>query len=143
MLKKAFSFGLMAVLAGCSSGQSTKLAEDGVVNFHRSFNASDAKGIYERSDAVMKKAAPRDGFIKLMNLFRSRLGQFQSGKTIGWFENYGTGGHIMTINRDAKFEKGDGQEQFVFRIGENGAALVGYHVNSMALLGETEPKPLK
>lgn len=134
MLHRKLAIFLALALAGCSSGDSTATAEAGVSAFHESFNASDLAGIYDRSDKVMKDAAPRDQFLKLMTVFRTRLGAFRSGKTIGWNDNYGTAGHIVTLNRSAQFEKGDGQEQFLFRINDKKASLVGYHVNSDALL---------
>ena len=130
-------------LAACSPGASTAAAEQGVIAVHASFNASDFAGIYDRSDTVMKNMAPRDQFLKLMALFSERLGDYRSGKTIGWNDNYGTAGHMVTLTRSATFEKGEAQEQFLFRISDKQATLVGYHVNSDLLITDAKPNAAK
>ena len=121
-------------LAGCSAAADTKAAESGVVSFHRAMNAGQYANIYEASAPEMKSAASRDDFVKFMTGLQGKLGAFKSGKTTGWNVNVGTGGHMVTLTREAQFERGPGTEQFVFRVQDNRAVLVGYHVNSNLLV---------
>ena len=76
----------------------------------------------------------RDEFVKFLGALHGKLGSFKSGKTTGWNVNVGTGGHMVTLTREAQFEKGPGTEQFVFRVQGERAVLAGYHVNSRLLI---------
>jgi hypothetical protein len=133
---KQFSVSLAAILllAGCSPAADTKAAEEGVTAFHRTMDAGQYAPIYDGSAPDMKSAISRDDFVKLLTGLHSKLGSFQSGKTTGWNDNANTGGHYVTLSREAHFERGSGTEEFVFRIENGRAVLAGYHVNSNALV---------
>lgn len=121
-------------LGGCSFGADTKAAEDGVVAFHRAMDSGQYAAIYDGSAADLKSTVSRDDFIKLLGGIHAKLGAFQSGKTTGWNDNVNTGGHYMSLTREAHFERGPGTEEFVFRIENSRPVLAGYHVNSNALV---------
>ena len=121
-------------LAGCSAAADTKSAEAGVSDFHRAMDAGRYAAIYDASAAEMKSSISRDDFIKFLDALHGKLGSFKSGKTTGWNVNVGTGGHMVTLSREAQFEKGPGTEQFVFRVQGKRTILAGYHVNSNLLI---------
>lgn len=122
-------------LAGCGAMVGdTKAAETGVVSFHQAMDAGQYAMIYDASGPEMKSSMPRDDFMKLLTAMHDKLGVFRSGKTINWNVNYGTGGHMVTLHREAQFEKGVGTEEFVFRVAGDKATLVGWHVMSNALV---------
>src|SRR5262245_43345119 len=98
-------------LSACSAGASTKAAEAGVTSFHTDMDAGKYGAIYDASSSDMKTAITRDDFIKLLDGLHTKLGAFKSGKTTGWNVNVGTEGNMVTLNREAVFERGPGTEE--------------------------------
>jgi hypothetical protein len=121
-------------LAACSPSADTKAAEDAISSFHVDLNAGNFDKIYDRSSSELKAAATKEKFTKILNAVHSKLGTFKSGKSDGWNDNVTTGGHFVTISYQASYEKGAAAENFVYRVQGDQAVLVGYHVNSDALL---------
>ena len=124
----------IALLTGCNAAEDTKAGNAAVINFHASLNAGKFDQIYSDTDAEFKSITTREDFTKVLTAIHAKMGNFQSGKTVGWNDNATTGGHYLTLNTEAKYERGTGQEQFVFKIGGGKAAIVGYHINSNTLI---------
>ena len=122
------------ILAGCSPSSDVPAAERGIALFHSDLNAGNFQKIYDTSDAQLKAAASKEFFGKILNAVHSKLGLFKNGKSAGWNDNATTSGRFVSINYQAAYQKGSAQENFVYRIDGNHAALVGYHVTSDALL---------
>ena len=123
-----------AALASCSPGADTKAAENGISSFHSDLNAGNFDRIYNESGSELKTAATKDKFSLILNAVHSKLGKFKNGKSVGWNDNVTTNGHFVTMNYEANYEKGTASENFVFKVSGSAADLVGYHVNSDALL---------
>lgn len=121
-------------LADCNPAANTAAAEAGVTDFHSAMEAGRYAAIYDASAADMKSSISRDDFIKLLGGFHEKLGQYRSGKTIGWHDNVGTSGHYVALSREVQFAKGPGTEEFVFRIEKGRPVLAGYHINSNVLV---------
>jgi len=124
----------MALVAGCNAAQDTKAGEAGVTNFHAALNAGKFDQIYADSGQELKSITTHQDFTKLLTAIHTKMGNFQSGKTVGWNDNATTGGHYLTLNTEAAYEHGSGQEQFVFTIVDGKAVMVGYHITSNALI---------
>ena len=102
--------------------------------FHSELNAGNFDQIYEDSASDWKQASPKDDTIKLFTSIHNKLGGFISATQTGWHVNYGTAGTIVTIVDDSKFQKAQGVETFTYRVSGSTAQLVGYNINSRALL---------
>jgi hypothetical protein len=124
----------VSVLSACSPGADTQAAEKSIASFHADLNAGNFDKIYDGSGPDLKAVANKDKFTKILNAVHTKLGVFKDGKSVGWNDNVTTGGHFVTINYKADYNKGSADENFVFRVEETGSSLVGYHVNSEALL---------
>lgn len=133
-MKRPFAIVAAFALSGCNAAADTKAAENGVASFHRAMDAGRFAPIYDASAQDMKSAISRDDFVKLLSALHAKLGSFKSGKTTSWNDNATTGGHYVTLQRDAQFERGPGTENFVFRIENGQPILAGYHVNSNVLV---------
>jgi uncharacterized protein DUF4019 len=125
---------VLLLLSACSPARDTKAAEAGVADFHRAMDAGQYATIYDASSSDMKAAISRDDFVKLLTGIHAKLGGYRAGQTTNWNDNATTGGHFVTLVRQARFEKGPGTEDFVFRIEEQRPVLAGYHVNSNVLI---------
>ena len=134
MRSHLLAFIACAALTGCSPSSDVPAAEDGIAAFHSDLNAGNFDRLYNGSGAELKAATSKEMFAKILNAVHSKLGLFRNGKSVGWNDNATTGGRYVTINYEAAYEKGSAQENFVYSIDGKQAALVGYHVNSEALL---------
>lgn len=126
--------GLLAalVLAACSPTKDIAQADTAIADFHKHMNAADFDGIYAGASPDMKQSTTPDALDKLLEAVHRKLGDFRSGSTSRWNDNVATGGHFLTIAYAAKYEKGDAEETFVFRLDGDRASLSGYHVSSNA-----------
>jgi opacity protein-like surface antigen len=122
------------LLAACSFSADTQAAEQAVTVFHAAFNSSRFDDIYSASDAKYKSGSSRADSTKFLAAVRTKLGRFQSGKTLGSNDNVNPGGHFVTLTREAQFERGKAEETFVVRIAGSRAILVGYNINSNTLV---------
>ena len=125
---------LMAALCGCSMSADTALAEQGVPRFHEQLDAGRFDEIWDQAADELKKASPQPEFVEFLSAVHRKLGNTKSADKTGWNVNYQTSGSFVTLGYKTVFAEGDAQEQFVFRLQDNKALLVGYHINSMALI---------
>jgi hypothetical protein len=121
-------------LAGCTGGDDVAVTEQAIGRFHKELNAGAFVGIHQNASAEWKEASSEPASVELFNGVRRKLGKFVSGKQSGWKVNYGTAGTIVVLQYDSKFEKGDAQETFTYRRSGDRAELIGYNINSRALI---------
>lgn len=108
--------------------------EAAVQHFHEQLDAGQFDAIYEASAQDMKEATPRDKFVAFLDAVHRKLGAVKTASQEGWNVNYQTSGSFITMTYKTAFSDGDAVEQFTFRISGEQALLVGYHVNSEALV---------
>ncbi len=121
-------------LAGCAVGKDVPKAERAIGAFHQAVDAGRFDGIYDASAQEIKGTTSKSQFTALLAAIHAKLGAFKSGRRNSWNDNYGSGGHVITIVYAATYERGAAREEFVYKIDGDRAVLAGYHVNSNALL---------
>jgi hypothetical protein len=118
-------------LVSCSIGKDVPLAENEITKFHQLLNA-------EKFDQIVASAGPElsadPKLPKLLGVVHTKLGAMKKTKQVGWNDNANTSGHFVTLNYESNYEKGTAAENFVYRIIDGRASLVGYHINSDALI---------
>ena len=133
-MKHSLLGALVALLCvSCSPVADTNAAKEGVAEFHRAMDAGQHGAIYDASGEDLKSAIARDDFVAMLEGLRSKFGPYKSGKTVGWHDNVGTAGHYVSLNHEAQFQAGPGNEEFVFRMEKGKPVLAGYHVKSNLL----------
>jgi hypothetical protein len=125
---------LASFLCGCSMSADTELAEQAVPRFHEELDAGHFDAIYEASADELKKAATQQEFVSFLDAVHRKLGNTKATEKTGWNVNYQTSGSFVTLGYKTTFDGGSAEEQFVFRLQDKTAILVGYHVNSTALI---------
>jgi hypothetical protein len=75
------------------------------------------------------------GFAAILDQIHRRLGNVKSSTRMGFNDSVDNGDHRLELTYDTKFERGEGAEEFVFRIIDGKPLLAGYHVKSDALKG--------
>jgi hypothetical protein len=128
-------------LSGCSVSHDKSAAEAGVASFHQMMDAGRYHDIYVGSAPEFRQSAPEPQAIAVLQRVHDRLGAFRSGTQSGWRVNFNTGGTIVNFTYNTQFASAAGTEDFVFRVNGETTTLVGYHVNSPALLESAAPTP--
>jgi hypothetical protein len=111
---------ILPVFASCSSGKHLDTVERKVTRFRELMSS--------------EQFATEEDLVKLLTAVNAKLGPVKKADRNGWNVNFHTSGTYVTLRYKTDSEKGDGTEQFVYRIAKGKAILVGYHINSNALI---------
>ena len=125
---------LLAVLGGCTVPQDTAQVEAAVAKFHAQLDAGQSAAIYAATGDEFKKVSSQEEFVPLLDAVHRKLGHSGASVQNGWKVNYGTAGRFITMDFRTTYAQGQASEEFVFRLLPAGPLLVGYHVNSNALI---------
>lgn len=127
------SLALVALLGGCSMSEDSGIAESEVPGFHQQFNAKQFQAMYAGSANEMKQSIGEKEFVAFLSAIHTKLGPTESTKRQNWLVNYNTSGTFVTLSYLTTYAKGEGTEQFVYRLDGKSAKLVGWNINSNAL----------
>jgi len=119
---------------GCGSSKDVKAAEENVSNFHKQLDSQDFLNIYDQADPKLREVTKSDEFIGLLTAIHKKLGNFQSATQPGYFVNFTTSGTTIRLTYTTKYAEGDAQEVFIWRKNGNDLRLLGYNINSNALI---------
>jgi hypothetical protein len=122
------------LVAACSSGQDFDLAQAQVAHFRELMAAQQFEKIYSEASDELKKTATEQNMVRLLSAIDRKLGAIKSAPGNGWNVNYSPSGTSVTLKFKTQFEKGTGDETFVYRITGGKALLAGYHINSQDLM---------
>jgi len=125
---------LVSLLYGCSISADTSLAEQAVPKFHEELDAGHFDAIYDASADELKNATTQQEFVALLEAVHRKLGNTKASDKTSWNVNYQTSGSFVTLGYKTTFDGGSAQEEFVFSLHDKAAILVGYHINSTALI---------
>jgi len=134
MMKRLSVAVLLFALAGCSAGTDVPVAEKAVARFHTMLDAGQNAQIYQESASEMKSATTEDKLDALLAAVHRKLGTVKQAEQKGWNDQINTGGHFVTLNYATSYAQGDATETFVYKIAGDKAQLVGYNINSSALI---------
>jgi hypothetical protein len=126
--------GLGLLLVGCSSGQDIAAAERGAERFRELMSTKQFLQIYSESGEEFKKGVTEPDLTKFLTAIANKLGAAKNAQKTTWNINLHTSGTFVTLGYKTEFEKGTGNEQFIFRVKNGTAALVRYDINSPALI---------
>jgi hypothetical protein len=136
---KKLTVGLVAfciLLASCSMSKDTELAAAQIPAFHKELDAGAFQHLYASSSSDLQKAATEADFVKLLDAVNRKLGKVKTSTQKTWNVASTTSGTFVTLVQTTQFERGPGDEQFVYRIDNGMAKLAGYHINSIALVSQ-------
>jgi hypothetical protein len=125
---------LAAALAvtGCSMGQDLTTSDKAVADFHAKLNAGKFKAITDAAGPEMKSG--NTDFAALVEAIHTKLGTFKSTSRQGFNDNYNNGDHLLTATYASVYSSGPATENFVYRLNSGKPVLIGYHVESAALV---------
>ena len=125
----------LTVLSACASGKNVQNATKSVEQFHSQLNTEQYQGIYAAADDGLHKATNETDFVAFLQAVHKKLGNVQTSQRTNFQVGVSTGqGTVVTLVYDTTFEQGSGTEQFLWHMRDNQPALLGYHINSNALI---------
>lgn len=121
-------------LSACSSSADIDAADHQVPAFHKLLDGGRFEDIYGGSSDELKAASTQADFVALLEAVHRKLGDTKSAERQSWNLNFHTSGTFVTLTYKTVYAEGDAAEQFVYRIKDGEALLVGYHINSTTLV---------
>ena len=125
---------LEVVLTGCSVEADTREVGKAIPIFHQQLNAGQLDAIYDSAGEQLRRNTTKADLARFLSAVHRKLGNFKNGKSVGWNDNVTTDGHFVTETYSAQYDRGLATESFVYIVERSKALLVGYHVNSTALI---------
>lgn len=129
--------GLLTValtVVACSFSDDTALAEAEVSRFHDALDSRQFAALYENAGAELKAVSTESDFVALLGAVHRKLGDVSASNKVSWHVNYHTSGTFVTLGYDTMFTNGKGSEQFVYKLEDDRAVLVGYNIHSNDLI---------
>jgi hypothetical protein len=119
-------------LAGCSMGQDMSATDSAVADFHAKLNNGQFAAIAAAAGPEMKNSGV--DFPVFIEKIHAKLGTFRSTARQGFNDNINNGDHTFTASYASVYSSGPASENFVYRLNSGKPVLIGYHVESAALL---------
>jgi hypothetical protein len=122
------------ILCGCSTQADLKSAQAYIQTFHQRLNAGDDAGIYASAAEELKRTTTEPQFTAFLAAIHRKLGTAGPSSVTATNVTLATGGAFIALGATTQFARDQATENFTFKV-ENGAPkLVGYHINSNALV---------
>ena len=110
-------------------------AETATERFHLKLDLNQFDSIYQATDPDFRHASPKKDTDVLWRMVQTRFGSLQSDTLLGWNVNFTpANGTVVNLVYRTTFSKNIATETFTWRIRNGKAALLGYNINSPALL---------
>ena len=122
------------LLTGCNPVKSTAEADKAAAEFHALFDAEDFEQIFDTAHADFKASQPKKDTINFLRSVREKLGSVKSTNRTGWQANSMNMKTNVVLTFETEFENGQGVETFTYRVADGSAVLLGWYVNSNALI---------
>ncbi len=122
------------LMIGCGAQKDMEAASAAVTQFHGQLDHQDYLSIYKNADERFRAASEQDDFLALMTAVHNKLGMVQQSSRQGFFVNYNTSGTSIRLTYATKFGSGDAEEEFLWSKSGDSFRLLGYHINSNALI---------
>jgi hypothetical protein len=124
----------MLLLTGCTAGADFQSSKNAAEHFHQLLNAQQFSAIYDEGTPDFQRATSKDRLSQFLAAVHRKLGDVTQSSAQGTNINFGSAGEIVTLNYASRFERGEASENFAFRLENGTPKLLGYHINSDALV---------
>lgn len=122
------------ILVSCNPVKSTAEADKAAAEFHSLYDAEDYDKIFDTAHADFKASQPKVETIDFIRSVREKLGKVKSTNRTGWQANSFNMNTNVILTHETEFENGKGVETFTYRIENGSAVLLGWYINSNALI---------
>ncbi|MFN7924915.1 MAG: DUF4019 domain-containing protein [Bryobacteraceae bacterium] len=132
-LRAALFFAALLCLS-CNLTERVAEAKKGVERFHERLNSEQYSVIYAGADSMFRQQSSEKDFTAIVSAVHRKLGLVKQAEPGGWHVNTNANGTFVSLSYKTKFAEGDAVESFVWRVSGSEAKLVGYNINSAALI---------
>ena len=129
-----FLFVSALLLGGCGSSENLRIAKEATTHVHAQMDNEQFAQIYSEADDALRAATKRQDLLDFISAVHRKLGRVQNAYQTGFFVNFSTSGTRVRLNYQTKFDGGNAQEEFIWKIKGDQPALIGYHISSNALI---------
>ncbi|UZK69477.1 hypothetical protein OKW76_15970 [Sphingomonas sp. S1-29] len=120
------------MLAACSSQKTVDIAKEAVPKFHARLNVGDYTTIVAEAGPELRS---QPMFPQVLRAVSRKIGTAGISQNTGWNIQVGNKGTFVTLGQRTTFARGGAvPETFVWRITQDEAQLVGYRIDSAAML---------
>jgi hypothetical protein len=109
-------------------------ARKAVVHFHQQLDQEKYADMYAEAAPELREATKQQDFLALMSAVHRKLGVVQDATQSQFNVNWTTSGTRVHLNYQTKFAGGSATETFTWKTGGDRPSLVGYNINSNALI---------
>jgi hypothetical protein len=138
LLARSLCFSFIALvcvaLIACGAQKDLEAAAAAVTQFHTQVQNQDYVSVYNQADPRLRNVTRQEDFVALLTAVHNKLGAVQTALQNRFFVNYTTSGEQITLTYVTKFSGGDANEQFLWAKQDGKIVLLGYHINSNALI---------
>jgi PBP1b-binding outer membrane lipoprotein LpoB len=134
VVKYIASLIILMLVIGCNPMKNTAEAEKAAAEFHALFDAQNFEKIYDDAHPDLKSAQSKADLVSFIKTVRERLGPVKAKERTGWQANSYNLKTNAVLTYSTQFEHGQGTETFTYRIADGKASLLGWHINSNALI---------
>jgi hypothetical protein len=127
ILTTVLAAGLLAV-SGCKGPASVQEANVKAQTFHHRLDAGDFTAIWRDSGPDIQTTTTQESFTQLLAAIHEHYGKVRESKQTGWRAEVNTGGSVQELTMQTTFERGAGEESFVFKGTGADQKLAGYHI---------------
>lgn len=120
-------------LSACNPGAQVEDAQADIKQFHADYNRGDADEIYNSFGEALRKASPRAQLDAQLALVSARLGKVRTTEQAGFNAGFNNGTTTTQVVMKTTYDKGVGQEVFLFHGSGDEMEMVGWTVNSPLL----------
>lgn len=126
-MRKFVILGALLTLGGCWVGKDLPIAREAREKFHRMYDAGKCSEIWRAGSKDLKGATTEEAWNRLCQGLMGHRGKLKEAKSIGFNDRYNNGEHFVELTYKTRFDRGAGEEQFIFRMLNGKALLAGYH----------------
>ena len=142
MRKLIVAAALGIAIGGCSAGQDKAIGKAASPGSTRCSTPAAITTFTPARRNEFRQAGSEQAATRFLAMVHDRLGPVRRADQRGWRVNFATGGTMVSLSYSTEFASGRGTEDFVFRVRGGSPVLVGYHINSMDLIGAPPPRSL-
>ncbi|HET9401266.1 MAG TPA: DUF4019 domain-containing protein [Candidatus Acidoferrales bacterium] len=114
--------------------QDIALSRGAVTHFHEELDQQKFDEIYKEAAPDFQKATTQDRFVAIASAVHRKLGVVKDATQTSVNVNFDLSGTRVFAVYSTKFDGGDAEERFTWKIAGAKAMLVGYDINSAALI---------
>jgi hypothetical protein len=125
---------LLVTVCACSPSEKVERARRETGNLRVALYEARFDEIYNRADPHFRQTTSIEEWRQLAEAVVRKLGTVKSAEEVNWHLNFTPAGTIVALEYETQYANGRAYEVFTWRFSGGDPSLLGYNVNSQALI---------